>query len=149
MSISEQVNEQIKRAMLAKDSVRLSALRAVKSAVLLEQTSGKGTELSEDAFLKIIQKMVKQRQDSLAIYESQNRPDLAKEEADQLAVILEFLPPQMEDAELEKLLSQLLAENQIQSPEQFGKAMGLASKELSGKVDNKRISEVLKKLLQP
>jgi uncharacterized protein YqeY len=149
MTLSEQVNEQIKKAMLAKDSVRLSALRAIKSAVLLEQTSGKGTELSDDAFGKIIQKMVKQRQDSLAIYESQNRSDLAKEEADQLAVIQEFLPPQMEDGELEQMLRQLLAQNQIQSAEQFGKAMGMASKELAGRVDNKRISEVLKKLLQP
>lgn len=147
MSYTEQLNNDIKQAMLAKDSIKLAALRAIKSAVLLAQTSGKGTDVSDEEFIGIINKMVKQRQDSIAVYEQQNRPDLADEEKAQLEVVKAFLPPQMDDAELEKRVADIVARTGATSAAEFGKVMGAASKELSGKADNKRISEIIKRLL--
>lgn len=148
MSFTDKLNDSIKKAMLAKDSVRLAALRAVKSAVLLEQTSGKGPELTEDDFFRIVNKLIKQRQDSIAIYQEQKRPDLVEEESAQLAVIKEFLPPQMSDEEILSVLKDILSENGIREQAQFGRAMGLASKKLAGKADNKRISDLLRALLK-
>lgn len=147
MSFTEQLNTDIKQAMLAKDSIKLAALRAIKSAVLLAQTSGKGTDVSDEEFIGIINKMVKQRQDSIAVYEQQNRPDLADEEKAQLEVVKAYLPPQMDDAELEKRVAEIVARTGATSAAEFGKVMGAASKELSGKADNKRISEIIKRLL--
>lgn len=147
MTLTEQLNNDIKQAMLAKDSVKLAALRAVKSAVLLAQTSGKGTEVSDEDFLVIINKMVKQRQDSIDVYEQQNRPDLADEEKAQLAVVKAYLPPQMGDEELQAIVANIVARTGATAPTDFGKVMGAASKELAGKADNKRISEIIKRLL--
>ncbi|MCG9911678.1 MAG: GatB/YqeY domain-containing protein [Flavobacteriales bacterium] len=147
MTPSEKINNDIKQAMLAKDSVKLAALRAIKSAILLAQTSGKNAEIGEDDFLAIINKMVKQRQDSITVYEQQNRPDLAEEEKLQLDVIKQFLPAQLSDEELESAVKEILQKIGANSPADFGKAMGAASKELSGKADNKRVSQIIKTIL--
>jgi len=147
MTPTEQLNNDIKQAMLAKDAVKLAALRAIKSAVLLAQTSGKGTDVSEEDFTAIINKMVKQRQDSIDVYEKQNRPDLADEEKAQLEVVKAYLPPQMGDEELEKIVAGIVAKVGASAPSDFGKVMGTASKELAGKADNKRVSEIIKRLL--
>lgn len=147
MSHTEKLNTDIKQAMLAKDAVKLAALRAIKSAVLLAQTSGKGTEVSDEDFTGIINRMVKQRMDSIAVYEQQNRLDLAEEEKAQLEVVKAYLPPQMGDDELEKIVADIVARTGASSPTEFGKVMGAASKELAGKADNKRVSEIIKRLL--
>ena len=147
MSPTERINHDIKEAMLAKDSIKLAALRAIKSAILLAQTSGKSTDVSEDDLLAIINKMVKQRQDSITVYEQQNRPDLAEEEKKQLEVISRFLPPQLSDEELLETVKSLLQKIGATSAADFGKAMGAASKELSGKADNKRVSQIIKNIL--
>lgn len=147
MTTTEQLNEDIKKAMLAKDAVKLAALRAIKSAVLLAQTSGKGTEISEADFTAIINKMVKQRQDSIDVFEAQNRADLAEEEKAQLEVIKAFLPPQMGDEELESAIKNIIQTLGASSGADFGKVMGNASKQLAGKADNKKVSEIVKRLL--
>jgi len=133
--------------MLAKDAVKLAALRAIKSAVLLAQTSGKGTEISDDDFAAIINKMVKQRQDSIDVYETQGRADLADEEKAQLEVVKAYLPPQMSDEELETVVAGIVAKLGASAPSDFGKVMGVSSKELAGKADNKKVSEIIKRLL--
>jgi len=133
--------------MLAKDAVKLAALRAIKSAVLLAQTSGKGTEISDDDFATIINKMVKQRQDSIDVYETQGRADLADEEKAQLEVVKAYLPPQMSDEELETVVAGIVAKLGASAPSDFGKVMGASSKELAGKADNKKVSEIIKRLL--
>lgn len=147
MTLAEKLNNDIKQAMLAKDAVKLAALRAIKAAVLLAQTSGKSTEVDEEEFIAIINKMVKQRQDSVDVYEKQNRPDLAEEEKAQLEFVKAYLPPQMDDSELEQIVSGIFARVGATSQSDFGKVMGAASKELAGKADNKRISEIIKRLL--
>lgn len=147
MTPAEKLNNDIKQAMLAKDAVKLAALRAIKAAVLLAQTSGKGTEVDEEEFIAIINKMVKQRQDSVDVYEKQNRPDLAEEEKAQLEFVKAYLPPQIDDNELEQIVSGIFTRVGATSPSDFGKVMGAASKELAGKADNKRISEIIKRLL--
>lgn len=147
MTLAEKLNDDIKQAMLAKDAVKLAALRAIKSAVLLAQTSGKGTDVSDDDFLAIINKMVKQRLDSIDVYEKQNRPDLASEEKAQLEIVKAYLPPQMSNEALEIAVANILAKIGATSNADFGKAMGATSKELAGKADNKRISEIIKKML--
>lgn len=147
MTPTEQINNDIKQAMLAKDTVKLSALRAIKSALLLAQTSGKGTELGDADFQAIITKMVKQRQDSIDVFEQQNRPDLADEEKAQLEVVKAYLPPQMGDAELEQIVAGIVARTGAATASDFGKVMGAASRELAGKADNKRVSEIIKRLL--
>ena len=147
MTTTEQLNNDIKNAMLAKDAVKLAALRAIKSAVLLAQTSGKGTEISDDDFAAIINKMVKQRQDSIDVYETQGRADLADEEKAQLEVVKAYLPPQMSDEELETVVAGIVAKLGASAPSDFGKVMGASSKELAGKADNKKVSEIIKRLL--
>jgi len=147
MTTTEQLNNDIKNAMLAKDAVKLAALRAIKSAVLLAQTSGKGTEISDDDFAAIINKMVKQRQDSIDVYETQGRADLADEEKAQLEVVKAYLPPQMSDEDLETVVAGIVAKLGASAPSDFGKVMGASSKELAGKADNKKVSEIIKRLL--
>lgn len=146
--LSQNIGEEIKTAMKAKDKGRLEALRAIKSAILMAQTDkGAGGELSEDDELKILQRMQKQRKDSLEIYEQQNREDLAVDERDQLAIIETFLPKQMSEDELKTYLQALMDKLGIQGPQDMGKIMGVASKELAGKADGKAISGMVKQLL--
>jgi len=138
----------MKAAMKAKDKKRLEALRAIKAAVMHEQTAkAKGSELSEDEELKILQRLQKQRKDSIEIYEQQGRDELAAEEKDQLSVIEDFLPKQMSDEELEAYLRELIVRVDAQGPKDMGKVMGTATKELAGKADGKAISAKVKEIL--
>lgn len=149
MSLETQINEDIKQAMLAKNQVALMALRAVKSAILLAKTEKSGVEsLDPAAETAILQKQLKQRKDSYDIYIQQGREDLAAEEKAQMDVITVYLPAQMEDTELEASLQEIIRETGASGPQDMGKVMGQASKKLAGKADGKRISEMVKKLLQ-
>ncbi len=137
----------MKAAMRAKDKVRLETLRAIKSAILLANSEAGASELSADDEMKILLKLAKQRKDSLAIYEEQGREDLAADERAQLAVISDFLPKQMTEDELEAYLKELFVKLNVQGPQDMGKVMGMASKELSGKADGKAISAKVKQML--
>ncbi len=147
MSIQTEVNEQIKTAMKAKDTVSLEALRALKSAFLLANTSGANVSMSEAEELKIVQKLVKQRQDSASIYSEQGRMDLAEPELAQAKVLEQFLPKQMSEAELTSAIQTIINSSGASSIKDMGKVMGIASKDLAGQADGKSISEVVKKLL--
>lgn len=147
MSIQTEVNEQIKTAMKAKDTVSLEALRALKSAFLLANTSGANVSMSEAEELKIVQKLVKQRQDSASIYSEQGRMDLAEPELAQAKVLEQFLPKQMSEAELTGAIQTIINSSGASSIKDMGKVMGIASKDLAGQADGKSISEVVKKLL--
>jgi len=136
--------------MRAKDADRLRALRAIKSMILLEETSGSNTgEISTDAEMKILMKAAKQRKDSLEVYIAQNRPDLAEKEQVELTIIEEFLPKQLSDSELTERISAIIAQLGATSPADMGKVMGVASKELAGLAEGRAISikvgELLKK----
>ncbi len=145
MNIEEKINGEIKTAMLAKDSKRLEALRAIKSVVLLLKTSPEG--LTEESATKAIQKEVKKRKESADIYNSQNRADLAQVEMDQAAVMEEYLPKQMSEDEIKAELTKIIASVGATGPGDMGKVMGAASKALAGKADNKIVSVLLKQLL--
>lgn len=148
MSLAENINNEIKNAMRAKDKVRLEALRSIKSALLLAGTEkGASGEMNEADELKILQKLQKQRKDSLEIYTQQAREDLAVDERDQLAVIETFLPKQMDASELESYLKALVEKLGATGPQDMGKIMGIASKELAGKADGKAISSIVRQVL--
>lgn len=139
---------ELKAAMRAKDTNKLEALRAVKSAILLAQTSGSGKDgLSEDEELKLLQKLVKQRRESAAIYLEQGREDLAQPELDQAEVIEKFLPEQMSEAEIEAKVDEIILATGAGGMKDMGKVMGMASKDLAGKADGKTISMIVKKKL--
>lgn len=148
MALLETITEEIKKAMLAKNKVRLEALRGIKKE-LLEAKTAKGApdELSDEATTAILQKMVKQRKDSADIYAAQNRPDLAEPELEQMKVIQEYLPTQMTPEELENEVKLIIAETGATSMKEMGKVMGLATKRLAGKTEGRAISEMVKKLL--
>jgi hypothetical protein len=139
--------DSMKDAMRAKDTVALEALRAVKSEILLAQTSGSAEGLSEEDEIKILQKLVKQRKDSAAIFAEQNRNDLAEPELAQIAVIEKFLPAQMSEAEVEAAVAKIIADGNFSGIASMGQVMGMASKKLGGNSDGKTISTVVKKLL--
>lgn len=148
MSLEKTINDQIKTAMLAKDEAGLRALRAIKAAILLAKTAeGAGEVMSSDEEIKLLQKLVKQRRDSLEIFTQQNREDLAKKESEEIAVIEKFLPQQFSAEELKDAVSAIIASTGASSPSDMGKVMGVASKQLAGKADGKAISEVVKLLL--
>lgn len=147
MSLETKVMEQMKDAMRAKDEAALRTLRAIKAAILLEKTSGSGAEITEADELKMLQKMAKQRKDSLDIFTQQNREDLAAKEKEELAIIEKFLPQQMSAEELKTTLQNIIAEVGASSPADMGKVMGAATKQLAGKADGKAISETVKQLL--
>lgn len=147
MSLEEKINTDIKSAMLAKNIGALRALRAVKSAILLAKTSGSDTVLSEEDEVKLLNKLVKQRRESLDIYTQQNRADLAIAEQEELDVIEKFLPAQMNESDVKLVLQQIISDIGAKSPAEMGKVMGLASKQLSGKADNKMISQLIKHML--
>ena len=147
MSLELKVNEEIKNAMRAKDEAALRSLRAIKAAILIEKTSGSGTAITEADEIKLLQKMAKQRRDSLDIFVKQNREDLAVKEREELTVIDRFLPQQMSADELAAELKTIIAEMGVTSPAEMGKVMGVASKKLAGKTDGKAISEMVKQLL--
>jgi hypothetical protein len=147
MSIQNEVMQQMKEAMKSKDTVALEALRALKSAFLLANTSGSGVDLTESDEIKIVQKLVKQRKDSAAIFEEQGRKDLADPELAQAAVLEKFLPVQMSEEEVQSAVEAIIAQTGASSMKDMGKVMGIASKELAGKADGKMISGVVKSLL--
>jgi len=148
MSLQTKVMEALKEAMKAKDTVALESLRAIKSAILLARTeAGASEELSEADELKLLQKLVKQRKDSAALYTQQGRNDLAEPELAQMTVIEKFLPAQLSEAEVEEALKGIIAQVGATSPKDMGKVMGAATKQLAGKADGKLISDIVKKLL--
>lgn len=147
MSLQADIMTAMKAAMKAKDTVALQGLRAVKSAILLAQTEAGSKELSEDDEIKMLQKLVKQRKDSAAIYTEQGRADLAEPELAEAAVIEQFLPEQLSEEEVEKVVVEIIAKTGAESMKDMGKVMGMASKELAGKADGKTISTVVKKQL--
>ena len=144
MSLQTKVMEALKEAMKAKDTVALESLRAIKSAILLARTeAGASEELSEADELKLLQKLVKQRKDSAALYTQQGRNDLAEPELAQMAVIEKFLPAQLSEAEVEEALKGIIAQVGATSPKDMGKVMGAATKQLAGKADGKLISDIV------
>ncbi|MGB7787083.1 MAG: GatB/YqeY domain-containing protein [Salinimicrobium sp.] len=148
MSLQEKVMTEMKAAMRAKDSNKLEALRAVKSAILLAQSEAGGKEgLSEDDELKLLQKLVKQRRESAAIYNEQGRADLAEPEIEQALVIQSFLPEQMSEEEIEKKVEEIIQRTGASGMQDMGKVMGVASKELAGKADGRTISTIVKQKL--
>lgn len=147
MSLQKEVMEQIKTAMKAKDTVSLEALRALKSAFLLANTSGEKAELSEADEIRIVQRLVKQRKDSAALYLDQNRNDLAEPELAQAKVLEQFLPKQMSEDELKAAIGEIVEKLGATSMKDMGKVMGMASKEFAGKADGKTISMIVKSLL--
>ncbi|MCK9154756.1 MAG: GatB/YqeY domain-containing protein [Paludibacteraceae bacterium] len=148
MGLFDQVSEDIKKAMLAKDKVALEALRGVKKE-FLEAKTAKGSDgnFSDEQAVKIIQKMVKQRKDSADIFKQQNRTDLAEGELAEIAVIEKYLPKQMSEEELEAAIKAIIAEVGATSAKDMGKVMGVASKNLAGKAEGKAISDKVKALL--
>lgn len=145
MGIEEKINADIKSAMLAKESKKLEALRAIKSVVLLLKTSPEG--LTEESAIKALQKEVKKRQESAEIYIQQNRRDLAEAELYQAEIISQYLPKALSAEELEVEIKNIISETGASTPAEIGKVMGVASKKLAGKADNKTISEIARKLL--
>ena len=148
MNLEQTIMGELKTAMLAKDEKTVRSLRAVKAAIILAKTSeGAGGEISEDGEIKLLQKLVKQRKDSLEIFQQQNRTDLAQREQEEIAVIEKFLPKQMDEAELKQIIGQIITTSGATSPADMGKVMGLATKQLAGKADGKTISSLVKQLL--
>jgi len=145
MNIEEKINGEIKTAMLAKNSARLEALRAIKSVILLLKTSPEG--LTEDSVNKALQKEVKKRKESAEIYKTQNRSDLQEVELSQAAVMEEFLPKQLSEEEIKAELSKIIASVGANGPSDLGKVMGAASKAFAGRADNKLVSALVKQLL--
>lgn len=148
MSLEQKIMGDLKAAMLAKDEATLRSLRAIKAAILLAKTAEGGSgEISEDEEIKLLQKMVKQRKDSLEIFTQQNRPELAAKEAEEIAVIEKFLPKQLSAEEIRAELEKIIAATGASSPADMGKVMGAATKQLAGKADGKTISALVKELL--
>lgn len=148
MGLEQKVMADLKTAMLAKDEAGLRGLRAIKAAIIIAKTSeGAGGELREADETKLLQKLVKQRKDSLAIYQQQNRPDLAKKEEEEIRVIERFLPGQLDEEALKAAVLRIIAETGASSPADIGKVMGAATKQLAGQADGKAISAMAKALL--
>ncbi len=148
MSLEQKIMAELKTAMLAKDEAGLRSLRAIKAAILLAKTAeGFAGDLKEEDEIKLLQKLVKQRKDSLEIYQQQNRNDLAQKEKEEIEIIEKFLPQQLSAEELKTILKQIIAEAGAGSPSDIGKVMGVATKQLAGKADGKTISTLVKELL--
>lgn len=148
MSLQASIMDAMKSAMKSKDSIALEALRAVKAELLLAQTqSGSKEEISEEEEIKILQKLVKQRKDSAAIFAEQGRADLVEPELAQVAVIEQFLPAQLSNEEVEAIIAKIIADGNHVGMAAMGQVMGMASKELAGKADGKTISTIVKTLL--
>lgn len=148
MTLFEQVSEDIKRAMLAKDKVALDALRGIKKEFLEAKTAkGSDGELHDDRALQILQKLVKQRKESAEMYKAANRPELADEEMAQCAIIERYLPAMMSEVELTEALSAIIAQVGATGPQDMGKVMGVATKQLAGKAEGKAINLKVRELL--
>ncbi len=148
MSLENTINQDIKLAMLAKDKKTLEALRAVKAAILLAKTDkGTGGEVAEDTEMKILQKLVKQRRESAELYKSQNRDDLVEEELFQMSAIEKYLPEQMNEDDIRKIVQEIITETGGSSMKDMGRTMGMASKKLAGQADNKLVAQIVRELL--
>ena len=148
MTLEQRISEDIKAAMLAKEKQKLNALRAIKSAIMLAKTQkGAAEELDEMGEIKILKQLVKQRQDSAELYKSQNRDDLYQEEKAQLEIIEAYLPKMLSDEEVEATIKQIITDGGFNSMKDMGKVMGQANKIFAGKADNRKVSELVKRLL--
>ena len=148
MNLEQKIMAEMKDAMKSKDEATLRGLRAIKAEIIKAKTEpGAGGEISADKEISMLQKMVKQRKDSLEIYQQQNRDDLAKKEQEEIAVIEKFLPKQLSEEELRSELKQIISETGASSPADMGKVMGAATKKLAGRADGKTISAAVKELL--
>lgn len=148
MSLELEINNGIKQAMLAKETVRLTALRAIKAEILLAKTADGSSEVSDDTVLKIVQKLVKQRRESAAVYTQNGRPELAENELAEAGYLETYLPKQLSAGELEAALREIIARVGAKAPSDMGKVMGVASKQLAGKADGRQIAETVKALLK-
>lgn len=148
MDLFDQISDDIKSAMLAKEKTRLEALRAIKKEFLEAKTAkGSNGELSDEAATRILQKMVKQRKDSADIYQAQDRPELAEKELEEVRYIETYLPKQLSPEELEAALKEIISQTGAEGAKDMGKVMGVASKQLAGKAEGRAISEAVKRLL--
>lgn len=147
MGLEQQIMVELKAAMLAKNEAALRGLRAIKSAILLVKTSEVGKELTEEDEMKLLQKLVKQRKESVEIYQTQNRADLAETELQEIAVIEKFLPQMLSEAEVTAALKEIIKQVGATSAGEMGKVMGAATKHFAGKADNKMVSAIVKQLL--
>ncbi len=148
MSLETTVNNDIKVAMLAKEEAALRALRAIKSAILLANTAeGNNGSISAEEEVKLLQKLVKQRKDSLEIFTTQNRPELAAKEQEEIVIIEKYLPEQLSTDELKNIIQKLAAENDAKSMADMGKLIGMANKQLAGKAEGRAISLMVKEIL--
>jgi uncharacterized protein len=148
MSLEQQIMDQMKDAMKSKDEARLRSLRAIKAEIIKAKTEpGAGGEITAEKEIAFLQKMVKQRKDALEIYKTQNRPELAAKEQEEIDVIEKFLPAQMSDEDLKKELASIITETGASSPADMGKVMGVATKKLAGRAEGKAISAAVKELL--
>jgi uncharacterized protein YqeY len=148
MTLEETINNDIKAAMIAKDAAALRGLRAVKAAILLAKTEkGSTGEVTQEKEIQILTKLIKQRKESIEIYEKENRADLATTEKEEVAVIEKYMPAMMSDEDIKVAIQKIITETGATSQKEMGKVMGAASKALAGKADNKKVSEIVKSLL--
>jgi uncharacterized protein YqeY len=147
MSLENKITEDLKTAMKAKDQATLRGVRAIKAAILLAKTDGSGAAIDEARELKILQKLVKQRKDSLEIFEKQNREDLAVIEREEITVISKYLPKQMSEDEIKAIISEIIVQTGASGMKDMGRVMGMASKKLAGKADNKLVAQIVKSSL--
>ena len=148
MSLENTINDHLKKAMLAKDEKALRALRAIKAAILLAKTAeGAGDAMTSDAEIKLLQKLVKQRKDSIEIFDQQNRADLSIKEKEELEVIEQYLPKQMSTEEIKQAVAAIIQQTGVTNISGLGQVMGIATKQLAGKADGKAISAIVKELL--
>jgi len=144
MNLKNTIDNQIKEAMLSKSKERLTPLRAIKAAILLEEKNGLSDNVNE---VQLLMKLIKQRKDSLTLYKEQKREDLASKEEGEILIIEEFLPKQLSDGELSDKIEKIINESGASSIKEMGKVMGIATKKLSGKADNSRIAKIIKEKL--
>ena len=144
MSLEKIIMEDLKAAMKSKDQAALRSIRAIKAAILLQKTDGSGTELDEAGEIKLVQKLVKQRQESLDIYEKQGREDLAATEREEIDVLKKYLPEQISEEKIKEIVDAVIAQTGADSMKDMGKVMGMVSKKLAGKADGKTIASIVK-----
>jgi len=147
MSLTTTINADIKAAMLAKEKEKLEALRAIKSAILIANTEKNAGEISEEDEIQLLKRLVKQRKESAATYTEAGRNDLAEKEESQASIIEKYLPKQLSEEEMQKIIDEIIAQTNADSMKDMGKIMGLAVKKTAGKADNKALSEIIKKKL--
>ena len=147
MNLEQKVMQELKQAMKAKDQAALRTLRAIKAAILLAKTDGSGTELNEASELKLVQKLAKQRQESIDIFKKQGREDLASGEEEELTVLKKFLPEPMSEEELTSIIKEVIKTTGANSMKDMGKVMGMVNQKVAGRADGKMIASIVKSTL--